>query len=633
MKNLMKIGSCVLMASLVLSGCTQTTTNTGDYTYADTIAWDAQYDVVVAGFGAAGAATAKTAADEGASVLIVEKMSEGESGGNSKYAGQLFANGHGDEEKTLTYYKQLAADTDVPEAMLKVIANGVAHMADTLANEFGADKSQFMDWTGLPVIGAMSPEYPEFEASENISLDTIHAGVSDGELYRLLKKNVIDRSDKIDVWFETPATHLIQDPVSKTIIGIQVEREGKTINVRANNGVVLCTGGFEANAEMVETYLGLSNYAAIGALHNTGDGIDMALEVGADLWHMHAYEGGFGAGGLSFPVEEGERASQISVLTVNDFNSGSIMILGTDGDRYLREDEIVRHGHMYDNGTWKNPMYPTKSWFVYDQTKADEIAANGSMPEQFKDKVVSAASIEELAEKTGMKADQIKTSLDYFNGFAMTGNDIQHKRAAETMRAFDGVAYYAFEGVPQILNTQGGPKRNENAEILDVNGNPIPHLYSAGEMGGITSEMYQGGTNLAECITFGRIAGKNAATTKEALPKYTPANKVESTPTTLGQVTDLNTGAEIETKENEYIGTADGMGGTLTVKVTMDGDKMANVEIVSHTESPEISDPAIEQIPGMIVEANSTEVDNISGATVTSKAIKEAVANALAQVK
>ena len=145
MKKLLKLALSSMMICTVLAGCSNTQTPVqSDYTYADTIAWDAQYDVVVAGFGAAGAVTAKTAAEEGATVLIVEKMSEGESGGNSKYAGQLFANGHGDVEKTLNYYKQLAADTDVPESMLRVIATGVANMADTLANDFGADRSQFL---------------------------------------------------------------------------------------------------------------------------------------------------------------------------------------------------------------------------------------------------------------------------------------------------------------------------------------------------------------------------------------------------------------------------------------------------------------------------------------------------------
>ena len=146
--------------------------------------------------------------------------------------------------------------------------------------------------------------------------------------------------------------------------------------------------------------------------------------------------------------------------------------------------------------------------------------------------------------------------------------------------------------------------------------------------------MYQGGTNLAECITFGQIAGKNAAAAKEALPVYTPAAKVESTPTGLGDVTDLkNDAPEIETADNEYIGSAEGMGGTLTVKVTMDGDKIAKVEIVSHSESEGISDPAIEAVPDEIVEAQSTEVETISGATVTSKAIIAAVEDALAKIK
>lgn len=90
---------------------------------------------------------------------------------------------------------------------------------------------------------------------------------------------------------------------------------------------------------------------------------------------------------------------------------------------------------------------------------------------------------------------------------------------------------------------------------------------------------------------------------------------------------------EIETADNEYIGSAEGMGGTLTVKVTMDGDKIAKVEIVSHSESEGISDPAIEAVPDEIVEAQSTEVETISGATVTSKAIIAAVEDALAKIK
>lgn len=636
----MKKLGCMLLAGLLvasMAACTATPGNSSQgnqtFTYADTIAWDAEYDVVVAGFGASGAVTAKTASEEGASVLIVEKMSEGEAGGNSKVAGQLFAYGGGNYEKTLTYYKNLAAGTEVPEDMIETIAKGVTNMADTLANDFGFNKDEFMNWTGIPVIGVMSPEYPEFEGSDVVGLWTTHAGVSDSYFYQTLKKNVTDRSDKIDVWFESPAIELIQDPQSKVIIGVKVERGGKTMNVRAINGVVLCTGGFEANKQMVQDYLGLTEYAVIGGLYNTGDGQRMAQSVGADLWHMSVYEGGFGLGGTSFKVEEGEHAVQIQVLTQGPLNTGSLILVGTDGDRFLNESAPVRHGHMYANGVWANPTYPEHMWTVYDETKANELKETNSIPERFQGQVIEANSIAELAEKTGMKKEQLEATINNYNNYAKTGVDEQYHRDAAAMSAFTGSKYYAFPVIPEILNTQGGPRRNANAEILDVHGNPIPHLYSAGEMGGITSEMYQGGTNLAECVIFGQIAGKNAAKAKDALPNYVAPTVVESKPTKLGEVTDLNKTVDVETKENEYVGSAAGMGGTLTVKVTMDGDKIANIEIVSQSETPDIAKAALETIPQAIIDAQSTEVDTVAKATVTSKAIIEAVNDALSKRK
>lgn len=83
------------------------------------------------------------------------------------------------------------------------------------------------------------------------------------------------------------------------------------------------------------------------------------------------------------------------------------------------------------------------------------------------------------------------------------------------MRAFGEGPYYALELTPNILNTQGGPRRGAGAEVIGVSGEPVPHLYAAGECGGLTSNMYQGGGNMADNIIFGRIAGKNAAAVKE----------------------------------------------------------------------------------------------------------------------
>lgn len=614
-------------------------TATGSYTYADTIAWDAEYDVVVLGMGASGCVAAKTAADEGAAVLIAEKMEEAHAGGNSKVCGQLFAYGYGDVDNTLTYYKALAGSRDIEDAMLETIADGVANMAQTLEDEFEFDSSEFFDWTGVTLIGEMSPEYPELPGSDKIGLWTTHAGVSDSYLYTSLKQLVLNRSDSIDVWYASPAQSLIQDPVSGAIIGVKIERGGEVRNVRALNGVCVCTGGFEDDPEMVQHYLNVINYAPLGGLYNTGDGIKMCMDVGAQLWHMSVYEGGFGLGGTSFVVDEGTNATGIQTLSQGVMNTGALVLVGTDGERFLNESEIVRHGHLYDNGLWENPRFPEKMFVIFDQTQYDLIQEEGSIPEAYQEDIMAFDTIEEMAEGTGCDVDKLTDTIESFNFFAQQGKDYAHGRDAEFLREFDGEKYYAVPLISSILNTQGGPKRNENAEVLDLEGNPIPHLYSAGEMGGITVEMYQGGTNIAECITFGRIAGRNAAAAKEDLPEYENAVPVTSSPTRIGEDTDV--GAEsttaYETGDNEYIGTGTGMNGDVTVKVTVEDGTITAVEVLEQEETEGIGSLAIEQLPEQFVGLSSEEeidaLDGVSSATITSNALKEAVKAALAQAQ
>ena len=169
-----------------------------------------------------------------------------------------------------------------------------------------------------------------------------------------------------------------------------------------------------------------------------------------------------------------------------------------------------------------------------------------------------------------------------------------------------------------------------------MDGNPIPHLYSAGELGGVTAFQYQGGGNMAECVIFGQIAGRNAAAEKAPLPNYELPTRVESNLVhTPGVTTDLVAGFDDSGfAANEYLGESNSaMGGSLYVKVTMDGDSISAVEVVQQNETVGIGDKAVEALPGAIVAANSTEVDTIAGATITSKAIIEAVNDALSKVK
>ena len=639
MKNISRrsfLKGSVAMGALAAMGSASIASANETYTYADTIKWDAQYDVVVLGMGFAGMNAAMAAADAGASVLIAEKMNDALSGGNSKVCGQLFAYGNEDYEATLKYYQQLSGGRDVPQDMLETIVKGVTHMYETVKTKFyDGDDSGFLPCTGVPMLGHMSPEYPEFEGSEKVALVGTNqlGGV---KLYDATRNTFAKYTDKVDVWFETPAIELIQEPTTKTIIGVKVNRKGEERFVRAINGVVVATGGFECNKDMVQQYLNVINYGARGGQYNTGDGIKMCQNVGAELWHMNAFEGLFGLGGVTWPQEPGTGSCEwLSVLTQNALNTGAAILVGTDGHRFLNESEVVRHGHLYENGVWENPAFSEHTWYIFDETQKALIDEAGLIAEAEQASILAFDTLEALAEGTGCK--DIAETIENFNFFAANGKDYTCGRAAEYMRPFDGKKYYAKYVYQGLLNTQGGPKRNVNAEVLDTNGNAIPHLYSAGEMGGITACMYQGGTNVAECIIFGEIAGKNAAVAKEALPAYTLAEKVESTPLTLGMENDMTAEKTYEAAEGQYVGVGKGLMGDVVVRVTMKDGAIAAVEVIEQNETATIAGPALETIPNQFIGMKTAEevdaIDVVSGASVTSGALKEAVKNALAQVK
>lgn len=593
------------------------------YTYADTIAWDGEYDVIVVGFGGAGAVAASYAARAGAQVLLTEKAPEGHEGGNTRYCGQLVVTVD-DKEEGMKYYRALAGNNEFPEAAIDVYLDGLLNMRNILQEDYGVETV----YSGRenPIVAPAIPEYPELEGNETIDLVTVTPEISNAALWNVMRQDVMDRADMIDVWFEAPGKHLIQDPVSKAIIGVQIEKQGKLVNIRAKNGVVLATGGFENNAEMRETYLGLPRAAVAGSLYNTGDGIKMAMEVGADLWHMEIWEGVAGYGGSSFVVGEDEHASLM--ITPFHYNNGSLILVDDGGNRFIAEDYWPRHGHIYLSGFWHHPTFPNEYYLVYDQAQKETFDETGAIFEKFQPQVQSADSLEALAEKLG--TENLARTVEIYNGFAETGEDLALKRSAASMTPLSSGPYYAIELMPLMLNTQGGPKRNEKAEVIDTNGDPIPNLYSAGELGGITANLYQGGGNMSECIVYGQIAGTNAAAPKDALPSM-PTQTESNIVYTLGNDPDAAAAQEFATAENEYVGQGQGMGGAITVKVRMDGDAIASVEVLEHMETAGICEPAIERVPAEIVAAQSADVDAVSGATMTSNGIMDAVKDALSK--
>jgi len=531
------------------------------------------------------------------------------------------------------------------EQMVDTFVDGMANMRDYVQRYLDVDpvsvKNDFTaDDTPISLDSAVH-EFPEYAGVQSYDFTTVHHGIFDAALWKILRQKVLDRASKIDVWLSSPATHLIQDPATKMIIGVQIERQHVLVNVRANNGVVLACGGFENNQQAVQDYLGAEHLAPLGTLFNKGAGLKMAQEVGADLWHMQNYESLGFLHGLSLAVPQGERGRLI--LGWPEANHGSVMTVADDGSRYFDESEANRHGHINDHGMWRVPRTNVHPYLIFDQTQYDQMIASKFTPVQnLAELVVKSPNLADLARIIDVDREVLAKTVADFNHFVKNGTDYAFNRQIETMRQFDEGPFYALKLTNNVLNTQGGPRRNQRAEILDVNAQTIPHLYGAGELGGICANQYQGGGNLAECLIFGKIAGENAAKQKE------PGNHkpVEST-------VDANTGASahetntsdlvpnseadiqaIQVEDNQYLGTSnDGIGGQIIVRITVMDDQLTNVEVVEQSETGEVGGKAVAELPAKMVAANTYDVDAISGASVSSRAIKAAVKDALSKIQ
>ena len=585
--------------------------------FEQTLDWDAEYDVVVIGFGGAGASVSITAADNGASVLLLEKAPEGKAGGNSAICMQWIC-GTSDRDKTVTYIKALRGKFTSPsDEMIERYVDGMTENFEWIKS-LGAQNPAYFSFT----------EFPEFEGSDSFTPFTVEGNTGmgrafggDGAAYRLLKTNVMSR-ENITVWYEAPAKRLIQDGTTKMIHGVTVEVDGKEVNVRARNAVVLACGGFENSPEMQQDYVDRYFWPSTGNAHyNTGDGIRMALDVGADLWHM---------GNLVTNIEFYDEENMYSTFGFRGTTRG--IMVGPDGTRVADEGARRSHGKFNQNGTWMNSALPDFMYSIFDENgrAGGPLYSTWSEDTQVEiDKgwVVQADTIEELCEKIGLDAPVVQASLDKWNRFVDEGVDLAFGRTTNMVR-IDTAPYYAVKVTPCMGNTQGGPRKNIDGQVLSPFGEVIPHLYTNGELGDIWSNCYQASCNLGGGMIFGRIIGKLVAErATDNYPDSVMAGKENYVP--AGKAAD-----EYQLAENEFIGEGQGKGGIpIKVKVTMDGDKIADIEILEHAETGNIAEPAFEKLIPEIIEKQTTEIDALTGATLSCKGLCEAVANALSQVK
>lgn len=309
------------------------------------------------------------------------------------------------------------------------------------------------------------------------------------------------------------------------VLGVVAERDGKEIAICARKAVILTTGGYEFDAGLLQNSVKGFPIYSLGCPGNRGDGIRMAQKAGAGLWHMNGVSCTFGIKVPEFPSALGMTLRPAAHIFVD-----------RKGRRFVNERDIETHAALlavdhYDAHALMYPRIPFYAVFDEEGRRQGPISVSASLgtaggqytwsqdnkAEIEKGWIVKGETLPDLAGKLTIQAATLRETLAGWNRDVRAGEDALFGRNVtldSTSLCIQTAPFYAVAIYPCLINTQGGPRRNGRAKILDALSNPIPRLYSAGELGSIWGLIYQGGGNIAECLVFGRIAGRNAAAEK-----------------------------------------------------------------------------------------------------------------------
>lgn len=553
-RNFLKSASVAAVgaAALGVVGCAPAAEPAGAATKAvNDIKWDEEFDIIAVGAGLAGASTAATVAlqGDGATCLLIEKSSSASGGGNSMFsAGEVLMTDEAHREEFFTYMKSCRGDFDSsPDDVLEAYATKVSTVLDFF-KQLGLEESDYITLVPGEFVPQLTyPEYPELDGSRSVGRVRVSGGRFK-HVREFMGWYIDQHPDTVTQKTNAAITSLVQDPETKEILGIVYDNKGKEVHAKANKGVVMCCGSFENNPTMMQDYFSMPVCYPAAGVHNTGDGIKIVLDVGADLWHMNTIEGFW-----TNPRKLDESAMGPNVI----LNKLYGITVGINGRRFYYDYDVscapdalkspgggdvtdlalgwgTRHGHNNFGGEWPHQHLPAKSWFIVDEEHW-EMAVSTSISHWGIDMIktlysgvnelsdlafttdivgdgwgYSAGTIEELAAKIDVPADELTRTVEVWNRYVEQGFDEAFYRPAEWMTKIEKAPFYAIYCVPTFVNTDGGPVRNANGQVIDREGNPIPNLYAAGEFGSVWSNMYNGGGNLAERIAFGRITVEHA---------------------------------------------------------------------------------------------------------------------------
>ena len=471
-----------------------------------------RFDVVVAGCGVAGLSAAVSAREKGAKVAVLERSTREERGGQSRYT-EAYLRMKSETEVTDDFEVMLAEngsgyiDPELVEEAATGRSNlvrGLAIADPTLLETFANGAGPTIAW--LKGFGLRFDFLPtQFLTKSQPRLLPVGGGEA-------LVEALAARAEKLGVEFlyETTATGLVLDDEAR-ITGLRAkQRSGATLELAGK--VVLATGGFEGNSELMTRYVGARSVylrpICKGGYYNRGEGIEMALEAGA------AACGDFG----SYHAEPVDPRSGIAEPSVFIFPYG--ILVNKAGQRFVDEAPGTVDAY-YERVTRR--IFEQRDGIAYVILDAKHMRIpNYRLGIRTDKPAIEAGSIAELARKVGAPERALVQTVDEFNRACVPGNyrplelDGVATKGVEPAKSnwalpIDEAPFHAYPIISANVFTFGGVKVDPKARVLDRDGEPIPGLYAAGETIGLYYGNYTGATSVLKGLVFGRIAGADAA--------------------------------------------------------------------------------------------------------------------------
>jgi fumarate reductase flavoprotein subunit len=457
-----------------------------------------QYDVVVIGAGLAGHAAALAASDEGASVLLLEKMAE--YGGDTLWSGGAFCFALTDEQQ--------AAGVEDSEAQLRadLTAAGAETMRADLIDLYVTEQADTYRWLkglGLDFTGPMLSPGQSVPRSHSIKM---------GAMLDQLHGQFLGRRD----CFYRPNAAV--ERVTRTDAGaariVHLRTDGEARTIEAKSAVVLATGGFARSLDLLMRFAPeLRPLKKLGGLGSTGDGLRIGMALGADIRDFGWLYGAFGAILPNYPAASAWEDNDTQMLHANYLGG---IILNKVGRRFINESLSY---NKVGKACLEQPDAVCFQLFdqrAMDRSQPEPVARNaqGALNRKL---VARCGSIREAAITMGLDPDTVEAEVAAYNADITGGRDRVFGRTTllndeGNPQPIDSAPFYIYACTTCLIGTYAGLVANHEMALLDVFGDPIAGMFVAGEVvGGFHGPAQVSGTGLGKAAVFGRRAGLSAA--------------------------------------------------------------------------------------------------------------------------